>query len=649
MVTPQVTQSSDKRSPHDRRIFKFAHDLFAMGMAFILALMLRSGLDFFKLPPAAIGKGLALILGLSAVVFGWRGLHRSVWRYTSLPDLSRIAIAVTVVIALYAIIQTVWTGFQGLPRSSVPIAWGAGIFLLGSSRLAWRMYHDRYLLERSSYPRLPVLLLGIDDGAEPFVRETTRRADSPYRPIGILAADRNAMGAKIHGVEILGTYADLGPVLRRLRIRGTRPQHLIVASATLSGKALEPLMSVAEAEGLSWSRLPRITELAREKKSAGLEIQPIAIDDLLQRPAAELDRAAMLQLVMGRRVLVTGAGGSIGGELVRQIAAMKPAQLTVVDNGEYALYTIDRELEENHSDLNRKSILADVRDAIRVTAIIAAERPELVFHAAALKHVPMVEAHPIEGIRTNVLGTRNVAEACRQNGVSCMVLISTDKVVDPTNVMGATKRLAECIAQAFDIETQTRPGNGGTRFVTVRFGNVLGSSGSVVPLFRRQLERGGPLTVTHPEVTRYFMTIREAVELVLQASALGASDITAAGKIFVLDMGEPVKIIDLARRMIQLAGLRPEKDVRIIYTGLRPGEKLSEALLHDSESLLPTKARGVLLAAPRYVDPQVLARALDELTKLCSTTDADRVVKFVQQLVPEYRPAENAAVKARQA
>lgn len=627
-----------KRSSHDRRFFKFAHDLLAMGIGFMVALMLRSGLDFFKLSLAEIGKGLSLILGLSVIIFWWRGLHRGVWRYTSLTDLSRIAVAVTIVIALYAVLQSIWTGFEGLPRSSVPIAWGAGIFLLGASRLAWRMYHDRYLLERSSYPRLPVLLLGTDDGAEPFVRETTRRADSPYRPVGILSAGKEAVGAKIHGVEILGTYADLGSILRQLSDRGKRPQHLVVASAGLSGKALEPLLTVAEADGLSWSRLPRITELSREKSSAHLEIQPIAIDDLLQRSPAELDRAAMLQLVAGRRVLVTGAGGSIGGELVRQIAAMKPAQLSLIDNGEYALYAIDRELEENYPDVKRRAILADVRDAERINAAIAAAQPELVFHAAALKHVHMVEAHPIEGVLTNVLGTRNVAEACRRNGVSCMVLISTDKVVDPTNVMGATKRLAECIAQAFDVEERNRTEGSGTRFVTVRFGNVLGSSGSVVPLFRHQLERGGPLTVTHPDVTRYFMTTREAVELVLQASALGASDATAAGKIFVLDMGEPVKIVDLARRMIQLAGLRPGKDIDIVFTGLRPGEKLAESLLHDAESLLPTTARGVLLAAPRFVDPKVLTPALDEIIHLCRTADVHRVVSFVQRLVPEYRP-----------
>ena len=342
----------------------------------------------------------------------------------------------------------------------------------------------------------------------------------------------------------------------------------------------------------------------------------------------------MARLVQGRRVLVTGAGGSIGSELARQAAALGPSELILLDNGEYALWQIGLELAERASAVPRRSVIADVRDAARIRHVMEQHRPELVFHAAALKHVPMVEDNPLEGILTNAAGTRHVADAARAAGALAMVLISTDKAVNPTSVMGASKRLAEMYCQGLDA-------GAGMRCITVRFGNVLGSTGSVVPLFRRQLERGGPLTVTHPDMRRYFMTVREAVGLVLEASVLGSAG-PARGGIFVLDMGEPVKIVDLARQMIRLAGLEVE-EVGISFTGLRPGEKLDEELFHGREPPQPTGHPGLLMAAPRTADAQIVGRAIDEIAAACRAGHERQALAQLGRLVPEFARETGAA------
>jgi FlaA1/EpsC-like NDP-sugar epimerase len=381
---------------------------------------------------------------------------------------------------------------------------------------------------------------------------------------------------------------------------------------------------------------------------------------LLGRSQAVLDRDGMARLIRGRRILVTGAGGTIGAELARQIAAFSPRRLVLLDNGEFALYGIEMELRERFPGLRPVPLLRDVRDRAQIDEVAAAEKPEIVFHAAALKHLPMVEANPIEGVLTNVVGSRNVAEAARAYGTSLVVMISTDKAVNPASVMGATKRLAESFCQALDLYEARRraPLSHGTRYVTVRFGNVLGSTGSVVPLFQRQLAAGGPLTVTDPEVTRFFMTVREAVELVLQASALPSDRVApeeqgadARGKIFVLDMGEPVKIVDLAQQMMRLAGLRPGRDVAIEFIGLRPGEKLHEELFHPAEPLIPTGNPAIRLAAPRTADYAMLARSIDELEENARSRREERVLQILERLVPEYRrgvpPMSAAAASAR--
>jgi len=371
-----------------------------------------------------------------------------------------------------------------------------------------------------------------------------------------------------------------------------------------------------------------MTEFQSDTDKTLPEVKPVEVADLLGRPQKVLNQDAMGKLITGRRILITGAGGTIGSELARQIATHEPAHISLLDNGEFSLYRIDLEFEENWPGLSRKAILGDVRDNKRLEMIFQSEQPDLVFHAAAFKHVPMVEENPNEGVLTNVMGTTNVARACLSAKVTVMVLISTDKAVNPTSIMGATKRIAEMICQRLSL-TSTK-----CRFVTVRFGNVLGSTGSVVPLFQRQIAQGGPLTVTDPDVTRYFMTAREAVELVLQATAATPKNVEN-GKIFVLDMGRPVRILDLARQMIRLAGHTPDVDIRITFTGLRPGEKLYEEMLHDSEAPEPTNLDGINLASPRVIDYELLNDQVDKLSDAATSRDTAQTKALIRYLVPE--------------
>lgn len=635
--------------PNSRRaLLAFLHDVAMAALSFGIAFYLRLGDDVLDYEPNFTILYGATFTGIAAVVFLLTGLYRGIWRYASLPDLFSITKAATLTVLIFLPISFVLTRLETLPRSTLLINWLVLIALLGGPRLGYRLFKDRgldHIMERpAGLQAVRVLLISARDGADTFIRETVRARDAVYRVIGVLSDTRSRVGREIYGVPVLGTIDELERVVARLDRRNQRPQKLIVTPQGLDGAAIRGLLERADALAIPLARLPRATEL-RQGLADPDTIEPIAIEDLLGRAQAVLDREAMARLIRGRRVLVTGAGGTIGSELARQVAALEPARLILYDNSEYLLYTIDAELRERFAGLAITPLLGDVRDRVRVTEVLGVERPEVVFHAAALKHVPMVELNPVEGVLTNVIGSRNVAEAARAHGTSLVVQVSTDKAVNPTSVMGATKRLAEANCQALDLAeaARGRPGAPGTRFVTVRFGNVLGSTGSVVPLFTRQLAAGGPLTVTDPEVTRFFMTVREAVELVLEASATVARSAQARGeaesrgKIFVLDMGEPVKIVDLARQMIRLAGRVPDEDVAIEFIGLRPGEKLHEELFHDAEAAVPTANPSLRLAAPRTADHAVLARSIDELEEQARAGNEARVLDLLQRLVPEYR------------
>lgn len=616
----------------------FAHDIVMAAVSFFLSLYLRVGAQILDYPPAFLLRGVFTFVVIAAAVFWWTGLYRGVWRYASLNDMVAITKAVTLVTLIFLAFQFIATRLEDFPRSAQIINWFVLIFLLGGPRFVYRVLKDRgfrFVLKRETYPQVPVLLLGAGDGAEAFIREMRRDADAGYRVVGILSLHDKRVGRRIHDIDVLGGFDGLDEVIADLAKRGEKPQRMIITSDRIEGETVRALLDSAARLGIPLSRMPRLTDF-KSGSPDHLDVRPVDIEDLLFRPQTVLDREAMRMMIEGKRVLVTGAGGTIGAELARQISDFAPAHLSLLDHSEHALYSIDREMAERHEALPRSAVLADVRDRGRTFAAVAEERPDLVFHAAALKHVPMVEDHPNEGVLTNAIGTRNVADACADANVAAMVLISTDKAVNPTSVMGATKRLAESYCQARDV--MARRGGAATRFLTVRFGNVLGSTGSVVPLFQHQLAKGGPLTVTDPAMTRYFMTVREAVELVLQASALGAGGGAAEGGIFILDMGEPVKILDLARQMIRLAGRKPDGDVKIVFTGMRPGEKLHEELFHDSEKVEQTRAKGILFALPRAADLAVLSRALDELAEAARSGRSEQALGLLARLVPEYRP-----------
>jgi len=625
------------KPPVSKQIVAFLHDVVMAGLSFVVALLLRLGDRMPSYVTQNVWVSLGLFTAVCAVVFWFAGLYRGIWRYASMNDLVAIVKGVTLALLIFLPVTFMVTRLEALPRSVLVIDWFVLVFLLGAPRMVYRVYRDRgfvHLLERGHHRRVPVLLIGADDSAEMFIRELARNREAPYEVLGLIDDKGNRIGRRIHGVPVLDHVDRLPEALAALKKRGQVPERLVLTRRPDRAR-LARILEIADAGGLSVARLPRLTEL-QSGDEPRLELMPVAVEDVLGRPRTPLDRTAMRRLIQGRRVVVTGAGGSIGAELARQVAGHGPAQLTLLDNSEYNLYSIDLEIGERHAGLSRSTVLADIRDRARVEAVIAEERPDLVFHAAALKHVPIVEANPIEGVLTNVIGVRHVADACRRSGVTAMVLISTDKAVNPSSIMGSTKRLAESYCQALDLAAQAMSGRS-TRFVTVRFGNVLGSTGSVVPLFQRQLAAGGPLTVTHPDMTRYFMMISEAVELVLQASALGVAHPTeVAGKIYVLEMGEPVRILDLARQMIRLAGLRPDKDIEVCITGLRAGEKLHEELFHEAEPLLPTEHAGLKLAAPRTVNLELLERSLEELAAAARKGDAGEVVRKIRHLVPEY-------------
>ncbi|HXP96996.1 MAG TPA: nucleoside-diphosphate sugar epimerase/dehydratase [Telmatospirillum sp.] len=633
----------------NRSAVAFAHDVVMAALSFLLSLWLRLG-DNLSLSwdASRLAFATGLFVLVAAPVFMSQRMYRGIWRFASVNDLITITRAATLTILVFLPVMFLLTRLNDLPRSTLLINWFALLVLLGGPRFLYRLLKDRHFSLSSGADeerRIPVLLVGAGDGADLFLR-VTMRPNAQYRVVGMVSLSRGRVGRGIHGVEVLGTLDQLEEVVAALKEKDAAPERLILSEDNIDGVVVRQLFDRADALGMTLARLPRLTDL-KDGLPDKLELRPVAVEDLLGRPQTVLDREAMHSLIKGRRVLVTGAGGSIGSELVRQISECGPAAISLVEACEFALYSIDQEMAERHPDLPRRALIADVRDRARVDQVMAEQKPELVFHAAALKHVPMVEANPLEGCLTNAVGTRIVADACLTHRVALMVLISTDKAVNPTNVMGAAKRMAEIYCQALDsvtavgqttAEPTSEVAEGRTRFVTVRFGNVLGSTGSVVPLFQRQLAAGGPITVTDPEMTRYFMTIREAVELVLQTSALGfAHPQRYQGRIFVLDMGEPVKIIHLARQMIRLAGLRPDVDVKISFTGLRPGEKLFEEIFHGAEAPVPTERDGILVASVRATDYVPVAVSLGELETACRRLDQAAAMAVLHRLVPEYR------------
>lgn len=638
-----------KAKPSFRRLLRsttiIAHDGMMAALSFFAALALRLGDNPLAYSQELVVKGTILFTAVALVVFWTLGLHRGVWRYTSMPDVLRIMKAAGLAILIFLLFLFLVTRLEGLPRTMLGIQAFVLVALLAGSRILYRLIQDRgregLFRPLPTADRIPVLLIGAGDEAEMFLRATAANTAARYHVVGLVATGASRVGRQIRGTEVLGSLDRLETVIESLDADGLRPHRIIVSDPGLTGAPLAALLSRAEALGVDLARLPRLTDF-RAGAETGIEPRSVDIADLLGRPQQVLDRGAMAQLIRGKRVLITGAGGSIGGELVRQVVSFAPDCLFLIDHAEYALYRVEQDLEELAPDIPRQARLADVRNREEMFRLVAGFAPDLVFHAAALKHLPIVESHPEEGVRTNIGGTRNMADACLAAGVRAMVLISTDKAVNPSSVMGASKRAAERYCQALNLAARDGNGQraaGRTRFITVRFGNVLGSTGSVVPLFQRQLARGGPLTVTHPAMTRYFMTVREAVELVLEATVLGSAD-DLGEAIFVLDMGAPVRILDMARQMIRLAGLRPDEDIRIVFTGLRPGEKLAEELFHQAEPSEKTRYPGVLIAHPRAATLNEITPLLETLDTAEACHDTGRLIETLKALVPEYTPAD---------
>lgn len=618
------------------RALAFAHDVAAAAVSLPIALWLRlEGLGRGELNLREFALATLLYTAIATAVFLTRP-SRAMWRYVSPKDLLHIVRNV-VVAELVFLVATVFTSVPAwLPRSVFVLQGLVLVAILAGSRLAWRLIQEGHLGPSRALAddRVPAILVGSGDAAEVFVRAVQRDRTFGFSLVGLLERDPDRVGLELHGVPVVGTLdTPLAEVVEVLDRRGMRPRKLLLAADRVDGDHVKQLLDEADSLGLSAARVTAPTEM-RAGEFGQIEVRPVAVEDLLNRPQRALDRDQMRAFIADRVVLVTGAGGSIGSELVLQVCGFGPARVILAELSEHNLYQIDRALSEQYPDLPRVPVLCDVRDRAQLDRVFAAHTPDIVLHAAALKHVPMVEYNPCQGTMTNVLGSRNVADACIAHGVGTMLMISTDKAVHPANVMGATKRLAECYCQALDLlqaELPTRT----TRFCTVRFGNVLGSSGSVVPLFQAQLARGGPLTVTHPDIERYFMTIREAVQLVLQAGALPTDD-GDRGKLFVLEMGDPVKIVDLARQIIKLAGFEPGVDIDIAFTGLRPGEKLYEEMFYDGEALVPTSVPGIHRASPPAIEHALLAPQIDRLIARAQVGDVDGTKQLLKGLVPEF-------------
>jgi FlaA1/EpsC-like NDP-sugar epimerase len=615
------------------------HDICAAGIAFILALYLCMEDLFWFIEIDRLVIDTVLLMAVSAFTFFIFGLYRGLWRYASLNEMFVILASATFSIPVFVCLLFFLGRLGYYSRLSYVVEWFILLAFLSGPRLLYRSLKDNgFLRTKTKFDTdrqaIPVLLLGIGDAAELFIREMTRSDNAAYRVVGVLSNKKSRVGYQIRGVRVLDMLDQLLVVCNILKTENKAPQRLIIADEALTGHQLLPILEDAEKLGLPISRLPRVTDFQSGPIDERM-IKPIAIEDLLGRSQNVIDRTRLEGFISGKRILITGAGGSIGSELVRQVCQYNPHTITLLDNSEYLLYEIESELNKNFLDINYSVKLGDVRDERRLKAIFRECKPDIVFHAAALKHVPLLEGQAIEAIMTNVIGTRNVAELCREFYVDTMVMISTDKAVNPTNIMGTTKRFAESYCQALDQERHAE--DHPTKFVTVRFGNVLGSRGSVVPLFQKQLAQGGPLTITHPEVIRYFMTIREAVELVLQSMVIGGDAHFSEGKLFVLDMGAPVKIVDLAHQMIKLAGLKPDEDIKIEFTGLRPGEKLYEELFYGEEALVETESKGIMLASPQVSDYLLIRRALQEIEERCLRNDEEGAVAILTRQVPEYQ------------
>lgn len=608
-----------------RSVAVSAFDLLAVAFAWAGAFFLLFGFSVSGDQWQLIGGTLLLLLPIEAAVFRFCGLYLGIWFFSSLPDLRRILNA-GVFSGLLVIPLTVLAPSPGIPLNVGILYPVLLVLLMGGGRAAYRMWKEHLLYGDRGASGKPVLILGAGRSGAGLVQELAR--SSEWRVVGFLDDDSAKQRRELLGQRVFGPLGDLAYWAKALKA-----SDVILAMPSVSDEVRQRVRSLCIRAGVTAYTVPSTEQLLLGRDRVD-HVRPVDLEDLLGRSPVRIDTPEVRKLLCDRVVMVTGAGGSIGSELCRQISRLQPAQLVLFENNEFALYELVEELAEHFPEVALVPLAGDVKDAAWVGEVMRRHTPSVVFHAAAYKHVPLMEEHNSwQAVRNNVLGTYVIAVAAQRAKVPKFVLVSTDKAVNPTNVMGATKRLAEMVCQSLEAV------GGGTQFEMVRFGNVLGSTGSVIPKFRAQIAKGGPLTVTHPEITRYFMSIPESSQLVLEAAAMGEG-----GEIFVLDMGEPVRIADLARDMIRLSG-RSESEIRIVYTGLRPGEKLYEELLSDDELTRPTHHPKLRVAKARVVPVGWLDDLLEWLKSSTTKSDAE-VRRDLRRWVPEYQPAKPTPLKA---
>jgi FlaA1/EpsC-like NDP-sugar epimerase len=600
-----------------KRLIVLTSDVVVTALAYWFAYYLRFNFDIPKINFAMFLNTLPVLIVLRVACFFVFGLYSGVWRYASMNDLIRIVKATVLSSLLFSVYVGFVHHFIDFPRSVFVIDWFIILALVGGSRFLYRLFREFYPV-RSARSRTKVLIIGAGRAGEMILREMNQSTQIGYEPVGFLDDDRVKKGQRIHGVSVLGKIDDLVKIAAKKEV-----QEAVIAIPSLTGKEMRRIVKLCDEAGITCKTVPAISAILNGSVHVN-QIREIRIEDVLGREHVELNREQIREYLTGKRVLVTGAAGSIGSELCRQIMKMQPEQLILYERVENELYRIDMEFRQAYDGKPYAMILGDILDTDRLASVMESFRPQVVFHAAAYKHVPIMESHPLEALKNNIQGTYNVVKASLNSGVEKFVLISTDKAVNPANVMGATKRVAELICQGMN-------GQGGTRFIAVRFGNVLGSAGSVIPLFQEQILRGGPVTVTHAEMTRYFMSIPEAAQLVMQAGAMGKG-----GEIFVLDMGEPVKILDLAHDMIRLMGLKIGDDIDIVITGLRPGEKLHEELVSCEEESIRTMHGKITMVKSPPVDWPNLRKDIEEKVLGIGSDDAALILDALNALIRSY-------------
>ena len=609
--------------------------------AWYLAYLVRFDFDIPDRQWVTFKKVLPLILIVKTVNFYFFDLYRGMWRYTSVSDLLNIIKAATVSSLIVISGILLGTRFEGFARSVFIIDWCLTVIFVAGYRLGIRLVFD--LLKEDKPLRsaaraffLPLhskradsvnlLIIGAGDCGEKIYREIRDNARLSYNVVGFLDDDNAKRGKKIHSIPVLGEIEDIQAIVKKFGA-----DEALIAIPSASSQQMRTIVNLCKDSGVEFKTIPGMGELINGKVTVNA-IREVDYRDLLGREAVKLDEARIGAYIEGRNVLVTGAGGSIGSELCRQICRFRPKRIVLYERAETPLYELEIELKENFPEVKIMAQLADVRDRNQLEKAFELSKPHAVFHAAAYKHVPMLELQPWKAIKNNIQGARNLIHMSNKFQVERFVFVSTDKAVRPVNVMGATKRVAEMLVQG-----QNGCDITDTRYMIVRFGNVVGSVGSVVPLFKKQIERGGPVTVTHPEMTRYFMTIPEACQLILQAGSMGEG-----GEIFILDMGTPIRIDDMARDLIRLSGFEPDVDIKIEHIGLRPGEKLFEELITEGEGIIPTSHEKIMVLKGKECNLDVLKGEIDQLMRLSREQNAARIKESLQGIVKEYKPADGA-------